>query len=149
MKTIIFDLDGTLALIEHRRHWVDKEKHPELSSDERWRKFFAACIEDLPNYPVIRVLQELWGKFRIVILSGRSDEVRNETEAWLLQHGIRYDQFMMRAAGDHTPDEQLKKAWLAAMDKDDIFAIFDDRDKVVQMWRAEGLTCFQVANGDF
>lgn len=149
MKTVIFDFDGTLALIDHRRHWLDKEQHPELNSDERWRGFFAACVDDLPNYPVIRMLQELWGKFRIVILSGRSDEVREQSEAWLLRHGIRYDEFRMRAAGDHTVDEELKRAWLAEMNKDEIFAVFDDRDKVVAMWRAEGLTCFQVAAGNF
>ena len=33
--------------------------------------------------------------------------------------------------------------------KEDIFCIFDDRDKVVKMWREEGLTCMQVAPGDF
>lgn len=35
MKTVIFDLDGTLALIDHRRHWLDKEQHLEMNSDER------------------------------------------------------------------------------------------------------------------
>jgi hypothetical protein len=26
---------------------------------------------------------------------------------------------------------------------------FDDRDKVVKMWRDNGIICFQVAPGDF
>ena len=26
---------------------------------------------------------------------------------------------------------------------------FDDRDRVVAMWREEGVPCFQVAPGDF
>ena len=34
-------------------------------------------------------------------------------------------------------------------DKDDVFAVFDDRNQVVDMWRKNGLTTFQVADGDF
>ena len=37
----------------------------------------------------------------------------------------------------------------AVVDKDDIFAVFDDRQQVVDMWRDNGLTVFQVAQGDF
>jgi hypothetical protein len=33
--------------------------------------------------------------------------------------------------------------------KDDVVAVFDDRDKVVNMWRENGLTCMQVAYGNF
>ena len=33
--------------------------------------------------------------------------------------------------------------------KDDIFAVFDDRQKVVDMWRNNGLNVFQVADGNF
>jgi len=48
------------------------------------------------------------------------------------------------------PDEILKKQMLDTfVDKDDVLMCVDDRQKVVDMWRAEGLTCFQVAPGDF
>ena len=45
----IFDLDGTLALIDHRRHFLDDQADP-----KRWQKFFAACVDDQPNEPVRR-----------------------------------------------------------------------------------------------
>jgi hypothetical protein len=32
---------------------------------------------------------------------------------------------------------------------DDIVCVFDDRQKVVDMWRDMGLTCMQVAPGNF
>ena len=35
------------------------------------------------------------------------------------------------------------------LNNDDIFAVFDDRQQVVDMWRDNGLTVFQVADGDF
>ena len=47
---------------------------------------------------------------------------------------------------------KLKQHWLdndPYIDKDDVFAVFDDRNQVVDMWRDNGLTCFQVADGDF
>jgi hypothetical protein len=155
-KIYVFDLDGTLALIDHRRHWLDKEQHPELSTDERWRRFFADCVNDEPNLAVIRVLHAIHRGdkgARIIIFSGRSDEVREQTEAWLERNGLtlsyEYDELRMRPAGDFTVDEELKRAWLAEMDKSDIVAVFDDRDKVVSMWRSEGVPCFQVAPGGF
>jgi hypothetical protein len=59
-KIVIADLDGTIALIEHRRHWLDAEGHPDMTSDERWRTFFAQCHGDLPNWPVISELSAPW-----------------------------------------------------------------------------------------
>lgn len=147
--TIIFDLDGTLALIDHRRHWLDKAQHPDLNSDARWRAFYAACVDDEPNAPVIAMLKILRQHFNIAIFSARSSEVREQTLAWFAKHEIEYDVFKMRNAGDHTPDRELKAQWLAEFGKEKIFCVFDDRSSVVDMWRDQGLACFQVAKGDF
>ena len=49
-------------------------------------------------------------------------------------------------------DSDLKQGWLNdsdIVDKDDVFAVFDDRNQVVDMWRDNGLMVFQVADGDF
>ena len=35
------------------------------------------------------------------------------------------------------------------VDGTDVVCSFDDRDKVVQMWRDNGITCFQVNYGNF
>jgi hypothetical protein len=144
----IFDLDGTLALIEHRRHFVE-------SPTKNWPAFFAACVDDAPNLPVVRTLLALKRSGAdILIWSGRSDEVRQETEQWLRDHSI-YEmtgRLIMRKAGDHQNDETLKLSWLQAMPADDrnrLIAIFDDRDRVVNMWRTNGVACFQVAAGNF
>jgi hypothetical protein len=51
-----------------------------------------------------------------------------------------------------TPDDVLKRQWFDAMLRDDrerLVATFDDRDRVVKMWRDAGVTCFQVAPGEF
>ncbi|MGH9753976.1 MAG: hypothetical protein ACREA2_14455 [Blastocatellia bacterium] len=149
-KIVIADLDGTISLIDHRRHWLDKDQHPELSSDERWRKFFADCVRDEPNWPVIRTLAALQeAGYAVHIFSGRSNEVAQETIDWLAYNKISWDRLAMRSAGDFTPDEVLKRQWIERYDLSQILCVFDDRQKVVDMWRDLGLTCFQVAPGDF
>jgi hypothetical protein len=57
----------------------------------------------------------------------------------------------MRGDGDKRPDHIVKKIILSDMRKVglDPVLVFDDRQSVVDMWRGEGLTCLQVAPGDF
>ena len=141
----IFDLDGTLALIEHRRPLVE-------GPDKDWRGFFAACVDDAPNTPVISVLNLLSDHAEIWVWSGRSDEVIAETVRWLSDNNCHFDGLKMRKAGDHQPDEKLKAGWLdglEASDRERIVAVFEDRDRMVTLWRSRGLACFQVAPGNF
>lgn len=143
---VIFDLDGTLALIEHRRHLVEGKK-------KDWPAFFAGCVDDKPNLPVIEMLRLLEKSgHNIWIFSGRSAEVKNETLDWLSAYDISFDHIMMRPEGDYQPDVDLKRSWLNECftnPTEEILCVFDDRDSVVAMWREEGLTCLQVAPGNF
>jgi phosphoglycolate phosphatase-like HAD superfamily hydrolase len=142
---VVFDLDGTLALIEHRRHYVAGKK-------KKWREFFAASVHDAPNEPIIEVDRALHRTgHEIWIVSGRSDEVREVTVLWLANHEVPYHHLIMRRAGDFTADDILKHSWLikGIIPKERVLLVFDDRDRVVAMWRREGLTCAQVAPGDF
>lgn len=150
----IFDLDGTLALIEHRLHFIQQ-------NPKDWRAFFAAVSDDVPNEPVIRVYKalrehgaECW------IWSGRSDECKAATQDWLAKHcGTKFggwftapEAFRMRKAGDYRDDVVVKGEWLSEMEPPEfnrLKAVFDDRSRVVQMWRDAGIACFQVAPGEF
>jgi len=139
----VFDLDGTIADVEARRHFV-------AGAMKDWRSFYRSCVTDRPNVPVIAALKaHVDAGHRVEIWSGRSDEVKGETEAWLEAHGICPSLLIyMRDEGDYTPDDELKRRWLKASDRRPD-AVYDDRNKVVAMWRAEGIACFQVAPGDF
>ncbi len=58
----------------------------------------------------------------------------------------------MRPAGNTEDDRIIKRRYWDELDpvsRQCVFAIFDDRDKVVKMWRELGVACFQVAPGDF
>ena len=143
---IIFDLDGTLALVDHRRHYVNKP-NPD------WDAFYRACVDDEPNKLIVELSQTLYvmGNY-IEIWSGRSDIVRRETCRWLKKHDIRHSKLVMREEGDYTPDDELKEKWMDQFFAGHIYRdllVFDDRDKVVAMWRRRGITCCQVAEGDF
>jgi hypothetical protein len=138
----LFDLDGTLCL---------KGERDPFGWDH--------VGEDLPNVPVVKIARVLLrgrqplGKHPLGFLSGRPEQCRRQTTLWLLHHlvipEVRY--LWMRPDGDYRPDEVVK----AEIYERDIKpyhvieGVFDDRDKVVQTWRSIGLTCFQVADGDF
>ena len=152
MKTVIFDLDGTIALIDDRRKIATKP-----DGKINWDVFFNPdnISFDLPNLPVIQVLKMFKQQgFKIVILSGRLDNTKDATKRWLILNGVPFDVLQMRPNTNNfkfVPDDDLKQHWLDTIftDKDSIFAVFDDRQKVVDMWRSNGLTCFQVADGNF
>lgn len=137
---IVFDLDGTLADLTHRKHFIDAKD---------WRGFFANVHNDKPIRKVIETLRTLYfAGHEIEIWSGRSDECREATEAWLLNNGVPARvPVIMRTAGDHRPDDEVKAEFLRWSVEPDI--IFDDRNRVVEMWRGRGITCFQVASGYF
>ena len=157
-NTVIFDLDGTLAFIDKRRIKAGSPsgKSPSPSKMD-WDVFFdPKNIDlDLPNHAVIAMAQTLKAAgHRIIILSGRSKGTKDATNAWLKKFNVPCDILKMRPTSRDfmfMPDDKLKQMWLDKLftDKSDIICVFDDRQKVVDMWRDNGLTCMQVAPGDF
>lgn len=152
MKNIIFDLDGTLALIDDRRALSTKD-----NGKIDWDIFFNPnnINLDKPNHPVIKVAQMFKDSgFRIVILSGRLKTTKDVTKKWLEKFNVPFDVLKMRPDNKQfkfMSDDDLKQGWLDTLftNKEDVFAVFDDRKKVVDMWRSNGLNVFQVAEGNF
>ena len=148
----IFDIDGTLCNIEHRLHFLQRKD---------WDGFYKACIHDAPNNSVISVMTSLVETGNEVwLFSGRSEDVRQETVEWLHNHTCFWGDDLaenpalltMRPSKDYTEDHLLKESWLLNMlnvDRKRLVAVFDDRKRVVNMWRSHGITCFQVAPGEF
>lgn len=151
----IFDIDGTLCNIEHRLHFLNS-KDP-----DRWDKFYKACLYDTPNKPVLGTMKILCDAGNdIWLFSGRSEDVRKETMMWLHTHcwnlafqlELNPERLTMRPSKDYTEDHIMKEQWLHNMldvDRKRLVAVFDDRKRVVDMWRANGVACFQVAPGEF
>ncbi|MGH2608381.1 MAG: AAA family ATPase, partial [Tepidiformaceae bacterium] len=131
---VLCDLDGTLALLNGRNPYDA-----------------ATCEQDLLNPAVAGIIRALPADTCLVLVSGREDRHRPETERWLAAHGIAYDRLHMRATGDTRRDALIKEEIFEAHIRPNyrVHFVLDDRDQVVAMWRALGLTCLQVAEGDF
>jgi predicted kinase len=135
-SAVMCDIDGTLALMGDRGPYD-----------------FERCGEDAINRPVRHALlmHRLFAGDRIVLLSGRQEEFRAHTEAWLAEHDVPYDELWMRAVGDRRRDDVVKAELFDAhvRDRFNIRVSLDDRDRVVRLWRRMGLPTWQVNYGDF
>lgn len=138
MRTIIVDLDGTLADIGHRLHHVQ-------SGRKNWPAFFKTMHLDTLNIWCCELMVAMkQAGFRIAIVSGRPDDYKDVIQAWLKQHDVPYDELHLRKAGDFRKDDIVKREILHAhFDKNEILFVVDDRESVVKMWREEGLVCLQ------
>ena len=147
-KIVIFDLDGTLALIDKRRALANKD-----NGKMDWGIFQDPDMIDLdlPNQPVIDMAQMLHSQgFQIWILSGRSDVTADVTFNWLEDNAVPFHNIKMRPQKHlYMADNDFKQLVLDDIGVDNVAMVFDDRNQVVDMWRSNGLTCFQVADGDF
>lgn len=166
---IIFDLDGTLADCEHRRHFVDPMKALNIDNLDhgdhtnnylrneikkfkpRWDKFYDACDKDLPIQSVIEVFTTLsyTRENEIHVWSGRIESTREKTMQWLEDNVPRCNwikELKLRPDSDSTPDDQLKEKWLdeAIAEGKTIDFVVDDRPKVVRMYRRRGIFVFDV-----
>lgn len=142
---VIFDLDGTLALIDHRRHHVEKKPTD-------WPAFYEGIPDDLPNIPVINTLHGLMAVGYVgLICSGRPEDYRDVTESWLIEHQVNCERLYMRPSGDYRSDVDIKLEMLAEIRAEgyDPMLACDDRNRLVKMWREQGLVCLQAAEGDF
>jgi len=153
-EAYIFDLDGTLCDTSKRTHFVSNL--PEgVKAD--WNSFFAGISDDEPNkavenlYGLVRIMQNELGYGKIIFVSGRPERYRKVTEEWLAKYGFDFDLLLMRRDGDRRDDNLVKQDILNKYLKPyfNIVWACDDRDRVVKMWRANGITCFQVAEGNF
>jgi hypothetical protein len=143
----IFDIDGTLADISHRLHLISQEP-------KNWDAFFSACGNDKPIEPVCAIARSLRLSGAITLMvSGRTDSIREMTRQWLDQYRIPCDGLYLRKYGDHRPDDIVKPELMADLEKEwfkgSIRAIFEDRASVVKAYRDLGYTVFQVAEGNF
>lgn len=142
---IIFDIDGTLANCIHRVHWV-------TTSPKNWDAFDAGIPDDSP-YEDIIYLNKIFFQLdhRIAIVTGRSDRQELATREWLGKYGIRYHTLRMRKNGDYRKDDIVKSEILDDLIREgwDPKMVFDDRQSVVDMWRARGVRCLQVNPGNF
>lgn len=141
---IIVDIDGTLAHMNGRSPY----DYSKVSTDILDHN--VAEIVNMWKYNVRDVIGDVTSAY-VIIVSGREANCRGETEDWLRANKVPYDELYMRDEGDHRDDRIVKKEIYEAHIKPryNVRFVLDDRDRVVKMWREEGLKVLQVADGDF
>jgi predicted kinase len=140
-ECIIVDIDGTLAHMNGRSPYdytkVSTDVVDPVVSDIVRRYRSVDIMDDNPLY--------------VIIVSGREDSCKPETEKWLQDNHIPYDELHMRKSDDDRDDRIVKKeifdAWIN--NRYNVKFVLDDRNRVVEMWRSLGLKVLQVGEGDF
>ncbi|MDY0984629.1 AAA family ATPase [Microbacterium sp. CFBP9023] len=132
---IIVDIDGTLAHMGDRRGPYDWDK---------------VGLDEL-DAPVAALIMQMARVHRIILMSGREDVCRFETEHWVRENEVPYDRLYMRAAGDRRPDTVVKAELFDRHVRDHFNVLFavDDRNAVVAGWRAMGIKTLQAQEGAF
>ena len=135
-SAVLVDVDGTITLADGRNPF-----------DE------STVSADLPNANIIAVVRALHRDgHRVLVVSGRTERARDDTAAWIDRHlAVPIDVIYLRAIGDRRPDTVVKKQIYRQYIKPHyrVLCVLEDRSRVVGMWRDLGLTCLQVAPGDF
>lgn len=148
-KAVIVDVDGTLAHNYGHRSFYD----------------YSRVRDDGVHQPIADLLWQFIDQGYVpIIMSGRDESCREDTETWLFDklgllpqgHGAVGDERdyvgpFMRTTGDNRDDAVVKLELFDEHVRDhyDVRYVLDDRNRVVKAWRSIGLTCLQVADGNF
>jgi hypothetical protein len=153
-KAFIFDIDGTVADGRHRQHFLSSKPknwpayQKGAPHDARWDGMHAIfnALKATAGYDYEE--GGICGSYRtpvnhrILFVSGRSEDERLVTEDWLERNEFTgYYKLLMRPSKDYRADDIIKEEIL---DRDilpfyDVVAVFDDRPRVVKMWKRRGL----------
>ena len=146
---LLVDIDGTLSDASYRAKKYLAKDNPD------WDSFHNECGQDAPISKVIQIISALSKTYDIVLCSGRRESCRLQTQFWLQQWApnLNYIAMLFRKDGDFRHDTEVKpellEEYMQKKGKNKPFAIFEDRNSMVEKWREMGFTCFQPANGDF
>lgn len=165
-QVVLCDLDGTLCDIGHRVSYVnelcesckgnsrDGKACPDagIHQAKDWKSFFYALPDDSLRMEVFEQLKAAHAAgCEIYYLSARPELYREATEAWLKKwaSAVPYKALIMRGKQDSREDSLVKSEMLQKYfpDKSVVQCVFDDRPRVIRMWRDLGLTVIDVGNG--
>ena len=151
MYDVIVDIDGTIADNSHRVHHINSVQN---NIPKNWKVYLSEIKNDTTHDDIIFILTAIKDAgAKLVLCTGRNEDEREDTWQWLESHNIMhlFDNLYMRPINDYRPDDVIKLELLDKIRKDGYNPriVFEDRSRVVDMWRKNGLRCLQVQSGDF
>lgn len=133
---VIFDLDNCLADDEWRIPFINKKA---TNNFDVWHKYHSlSFVDELKNFDIYHN-HHYTNEEKVAILTARPEFYRHITEFWLKQRGIPYNYLMMRT--NDFPSWKLKLEMLSkliSVDKEEISALYDDRQDVVESYIKAG-----------
>lgn len=148
-KTVIVDIDGTISKVGDRIKYFQNEPVD-------WDAFYSDSFDDEPIVNMVHLVYNLYlQRYRIVFCTARSERCRQKTLDWFNKHFepeiAKHCTLLMRPDDDERHDTIVKPQLLhdANINLSDIAFVLEDRNAMVAKWRELGLTCLQVAEGDF
>lgn len=137
--TIVVDMDGTIADASRREAKFLRGKKKD------WPAFFRDMENDPPINDVLASVLELSRTHDIVILTGRPDKYRPETESWLKHHQVPAVEVLMRRHGDTRPDFQAKAGLMRELlETRDVVMALDDREPVCEEYKKLGVNAVLI-----
>ncbi len=146
---VVFDRDGTLASVAHCA--------PGTNDSGAWRNYNSALRFDAPVPVVAALLRSIRPGITRIMTSGRMEgdwpgdrRRRFAMQDWLVKHDLPIDVLFMRAGGDTRRDSIVKRE---IYERDiepfyNVLYVIDDREQVVEEWKAIGLPVLQVCDPD-
>lgn len=132
---VVVDIDGTLA-----------------ATNPQGPCGTTRCVTDDLQQRLANMLQQFTRDHgsHVVILTGRDEEHGDSLYEWLTVKSVRYDEAHMRPRGDTRRDNVVKLELFNrhVRNRFNVIAAFDDRDRVVRLWRRLGLLTCAVTFGD-
>lgn len=148
-EAIVFDIDGTLADLSHRLKWISGEV-------KDWDRFYQDVCGDSVVVPIAQLFalyaSSLPSSSKLICITGRPERTRAATLKWFREKiGPEPDAIYMRKDHDFRPDVEIKREWVEKLREEghNIILAFEDRDRVVKMYRDLGIQCCQVAEGAY
>lgn len=93
-RAAIFDIDGVLADSTRR---MDRMRAQQAAGEPvDWEAFHADQHEDPIKPGWTALLRLMSPQVIIILLTNRNERYRTQTESWLHDHGIEFDQLLMR-----------------------------------------------------
>jgi hypothetical protein len=145
MDCVILDIDGCLANNDHRLHHI-------RTSPKDYESFYSAMVDDTPISDIIWLVdliitaQYEQEDFVLFVCTGRPEDYREETEAWLSTYAPRLHNCMyeisMRPSGDHRENSVVKNEMIESIKQQgfNIRLVLEDNPNVITMLQENNIT---------
>lgn len=133
----VFDIDGTLLDDIHRKHYRDSAQ---------WEEYFKRCVHDTPISHVISLTHQYKNMgYEVWLMSGRSEDIMQETLDSLARHNVAFDHIKLRHTDSRLPAQFLKPAWISRyIGRERVRVVFDDSPEVIAGFQKKGLNVIDV-----